>query len=202
MIAASINDEADRAGNLIAVARHAIATELGAAAPPFHDDPRLHERGACFVTLTLNGELRGCIGSLEARGPLLRDIEHNARAAAFGDPRFSPLSSEEYPHIAVEISLLSPTEPLQFGSEAEALAGLRPGIDGVVFEYRHLRGTFLPQVWEQLPRPQQFIARLKQKCGLPANFWSDEVKLSRYTVDKFVERKRSVRAASPTAAKR
>jgi AmmeMemoRadiSam system protein A len=147
----------------------------------------LEHPGASFVTLTKGGDLRGCIGSLEAHRPLAEDVRANAVAAAFRDPRFMPLSREEFGDIRVEVSLLSPTEPLAAGSEAEALAALRPGVDGVVFEYAHHRSTFLPQVWEQLPQPAEFLAHLKRKAGLPQDFWAADVRLSRYTVSKWKE---------------
>jgi len=147
----------------------------------------LLEDGACFVTLTQKGQLRGCIGSLEAHRPLLDDIKSNARSAAFKDPRFEPLSADELAITEVEISLLSATKALHFSSEEDALAQLRPGTDGVIFEYGQHRSTFLPQVWEQLPSTEAFMAHLKNKAGLSADFWADEVKLSRYTVSKWKE---------------
>src|SRR5690606_10276184 len=106
---------------------------------------------------------------------------------AFQDPRFAPLREQEFERIAVEVSLLSSMQPLHVGSEADALALLRPGVDGLVFEYGPHRSTFLPQVWEQLHTPREFLAHLKAKAGLPANFWTDGVKLYRYTVSKFTE---------------
>ena len=131
--------------------------------------------------------MRGCIGTLEAHRPLGLDVRENAVAAAFRDPRFMPLTLAEFEEIRVEVSLLSPTEALAVMSEAHALASLRPGIDGVVFEYGHYRSTFLPQVWEQLPDPAEFLAHLKRKAGLAADFWADQVRLSRYTVTKWKE---------------
>jgi hypothetical protein len=115
------------------------------------------------------------------------DVRENAVAAAFRDPRFPPVSEVEFDDIRVEVSLLSPTEAMGVASEAHALASLRPGVDGVVFEYRHFRSTFLPQVWEQLPEPAEFLAYLKRKAGLPADFWAEDVRLSRYTVSKWKE---------------
>jgi hypothetical protein len=150
--------------------------------------PWLQQQGACFVTLTKNQQLRGCIGTLEAYRPLLVDVKSNAYAAAFRDPRFSPLTAEELPHTSIEISLLSPMQAMEFSSEKDALAQLKPNIDGVVFEYGHYRSTFLPQVWEQLPDAAVFMARLKHKAGLKPEFWDKEVKLYRYTVDKWKEK--------------
>lgn len=179
--------EPDKGPILLQRARAEIAARLGrpAALPP--GPSWLREPGACFVTLTRQGALRGCVGTLEAYRPLGTDVRENALAAAFRDPRFTPLAREEFEAVRVEVSLLSPTEALVVADEEQALAAMRPGIDGIVFEYRHFRSTFLPQVWEQLPDPADFLARLKSKAGLPADFWSDAVRLSRYTVTKWKE---------------
>jgi len=179
---------AERGATLLAIARGAIAASLGEAGPnEGHAAGWLEQPGASFVTLLQSGELRGCVGSLCAERPLRADVERNARAAAFRDPRFAPLSRREYPEIEVEVSLLSPLEPIAFASESHALALLRPGVDGVLLEYAGQRGTFLPQVWEQLPEPDAFLAHLKRKAGLPVGFWAAELKLSRYTVRKWRE---------------
>lgn len=130
----------------------------------------LRSPGASFVTLTQRGCLRGCIGSLEAHRALYLDVQANAVAAALRDPRFPPLPADELHFTRVEVSLLSATEPLAFESEADALAQLRPGVDGILLEYGSLRSTFLPQVWEQLPGPQDFMSQLKRKAGLPGDF--------------------------------
>lgn len=172
---------------LLGIARASIADALGSAARADESAPCLHAPGASFVTLTQQGELRGCIGTLEAHRPLLADIKANALAAAFRDPRFEPLQHRELDITEVEVSLLSPIQPIAFPSEADALAALRPGIDGVVLEYRHYHSTFLPQVWEQLPEPGLFMAHLKRKAGLPADFWAEELRLSRYSVSKWRE---------------
>jgi len=147
----------------------------------------LSAHGATFVTLTKYGELRGCIGTLEAHRPLIEDVQENAYAAAFRDPRFSPLRVEEFDVVSVEISLLSDPEPMVVETEAEAMTRLRPHIDGVVLEYGQHRSTFLPQVWEQLPDPQQFLKHLKRKAGLAADFWAADLRLSRYAVQKWRE---------------
>lgn len=174
---------------LVSTARHSIAEALGLPAPhtdapPHH--PALSQPGATFVTLfSADGELRGCVGRLEASRALGDDVRANARAAAFNDTRFAPLRAHEWPGMRVEVSLLDAPEPLAVRSEAEALAALRPGIDGVVFEWHGARATFLPQVWEQLPEPARFLTALKRKAGLPADFWAADVKLSRYRVRKF-----------------
>ncbi len=178
----------DRGPTLLAIARGAIAAEFKEPIPPFQTAPWLQEPGATFVTLMLQGDLRGCVGSLVARKPLREDVAANARAAAFHDPRFPPLPKREYPGIELEVSLLSPTEKLAFESQEHLLTLLRPGVDGVVLDYGWQRGTFLPQVWEQLPDPKTFLAHLKQKAGLEPDFWSDEIQISLYTVEKWRER--------------
>ncbi|HOX60168.1 MAG TPA: AmmeMemoRadiSam system protein A, partial [Verrucomicrobiota bacterium] len=137
--------------------------------------------------LTQRGELRGCIGSLEAWRALGQDVQENARAAAFRDPRFAPLSEDELPITRVEVSLLTTPEPMSFRDEADALAQLRPNMDGIIFTAGSRRATFLPQVWEQLSEPADFMARLKQKAGLPAGYWGPDVRLERYTVRKWKE---------------
>lgn len=172
---------------LTGLARAAIAKRFGNPEPILPHPDWLDRPGAVFVTLTQNGELRGCIGSLEAHRSLGEDLEENARAAAFRDPRFAPLAAEELARTRVEVSILSAPEPLRFTSEADALAQLRPGVDGVILEYGGHRATFLPQVWEQLPDKRVFMAHLKQKAGLLADFWADGVRLYRYTVEKFKE---------------
>ena len=179
--------DTEKGSTLLKLARSEIASKLGHETAFPTQASWLQEPGASFVTLTRQGELRGCIGTLEAHRPLGLDVRENAVAAAFRDPRFMPLTREEFDDIRVEVSLLSPTEALAVASEEHALATLRPGIDGVVFEYGHYRSTFLPQVWEQLPEPAEFLAHLKRKAGLSMDFWSESVRLSRYTVSKWKE---------------
>ena len=175
---------------LLPMARSAIADAVGQAGAPSHPAaaaPWLQAPGATFVTLTQQGQLRGCIGTLEAHRPLHQDVEANAVAAALRDPRFAPLQARELAWTEIEVSLLSVREALAFHCEDDALAQLRPGVDGVVFQFDRFRSTFLPQVWEQLPDVTGFMAHLKQKAGLPANFWSAQVRLERYTVTKWKE---------------
>lgn len=174
---------------LLPIARAAISDALGRQSDSVDESqPWLHDKGASFVTLTMNQHLRGCIGSLEAHRPLLLDVKANAYAAAFRDPRFSPLTIAEIDKTEIEISLLSPQQALSFKNEADALAQLRPEIDGVVFKYGRYRSTFLPQVWEQLNDATSFMAHLKHKAGLRPEFWHDDVELYRYTVTKFKEK--------------
>lgn len=173
---------------LVPLARAAIGRELGLALPAPADAAWLRTPGAAFVTLfNKDGELRGCIGTLEAHRPLVDDVMANAVAAAFRDPRFKPLGHDEFAAIDIEVSLLSAMEILHFDDEAGALTQLRPEIDGVVLQFGRHRSTFLPQVWEQFPDRAEFIAHLKYKAGLPPDFWSNEMKLSCYTVSKWRE---------------
>jgi AmmeMemoRadiSam system protein B/AmmeMemoRadiSam system protein A len=174
--------------SLLRRARNAIAAQFGKRpAAVAADLPPLSEPGATFVTLTLDGQLRGCIGSLEAWRPLAEDVQANAVAAAFRDPRFAPLSADELETVRVEVSLLSKPVAMQFADENDALRQLRPGIDGVILVAGDRRSTFLPQVWEQLPAPRQFLEHLKQKAGLPAGWWSASAQLYRYEVQKWKE---------------
>jgi len=168
-------------------ARSAIASALGLPVGHEPGHEALAQPGATFVTLRIAGALRGCIGSLEARRLLEHDVRHNAHAAAFHDPRFEPVAAHEVPRLEIEVSLLGATQPLPVRSEAEALERLRPGVDGVLLEWRGCRATFLPQVWEQLPQPVEFLGALKHKAGLGAGFWAADLRLSRYLVRKFHE---------------
>ena len=177
----------DKGQILLPLVRSAIASALGQALGAPAHAAWLQEKGATFVTLTQGGELRGCIGTLEAHRPLLEDVQANALAAALRDPRFAPLQHAELSYTRVEVSLLSASEAIAFESEQHALAQLRPEVDGIIFEFGRYRSTFLPQVWEQLPDPETFMAHLKHKAGLAPNFWAVDVKLSRYTVSKWKE---------------
>jgi hypothetical protein len=145
----------------------------------------LQEIRACFVTLLLEGELRGCIGHLEAQLPIIEDVAENAYAAAFRDPRFSPLSPGERDRLEIHVSVLTPAEPISFESEAELISKIRPSVDGLILVEGRNRGTFLPSVWESLPDTRSFLAHLKQKAGLPANYWSDTLEVYRYETESF-----------------
>jgi AmmeMemoRadiSam system protein A len=172
---------------LLPLARAAIAGQLGLSQPASEDAPWLKREGASFITLKREGRLRGCIGTLRAHRSLAEDVRANAVAAAFRDPRFTPLTADEFAGVAVEISVLSGLEPLRFTDEQDALRQLRAGVDGLVFQFGHHSGTFLPQVWEDYEEPADFLAHLKYKAGLPPDFWDSEVKLARYTVHKWRE---------------
>jgi AmmeMemoRadiSam system protein A len=173
---------------LLKIARDAIFQGLVSA----QDRPgigiipaELTEKRATFVTLTIGGHLRGCIGMLEACRPLAEDVEENARAAAFEDPRFPPLTENEFKRLEIHISVLSPPEELKFLSEKDILDQIRPGVDGLILQDGFRRGTFLPSVWQELPEKKLFLAHLKQKAGLSANYWSDTLRVFRYTTDCF-----------------
>ncbi len=144
---------------------------------------RLKQKQASFVTLEINKQLRGCIGMLEAIRPLAKDVAENAFSAAFKDPRFAPLSRDEYSLLTLHISILSASEPISFNSEQDLIGQLRPGIDGLILQEKNRRGTFLPSVWETLPKPEQFLRHLKQKAGLPDDYWSKNIKIFRYTTE-------------------
>jgi AmmeMemoRadiSam system protein B/AmmeMemoRadiSam system protein A len=172
---------------LLAHARRAIESALGVTASEPPEAEMLGRTGATFVTLRRNGALRGCIGTLDAERPLRDDVARNARRAAFLDPRFAPLQASELEGLKVEVSLLSTPEPVACASEDELLARLESARDGVVLVYRDRRATFLPQVWEQIPDPREFLRLLKLKAGLAADFWSEEIRVSLYSVDKWCE---------------
>ena len=147
----------------------------------------LQEKRACFVTLSIAGNLRGCIGSLEAQRPLVEDVADNAYAAAFRDPRFGPVTEGEYPQLQYHISVLTPPKPMTFTSEDDLLKQIHPNIDGLVLADGVYRGTFLPSVWESLPTAEEFLSHLKLKAGLPMNYWSDSITVERYTVENIEE---------------
>jgi AmmeMemoRadiSam system protein B/AmmeMemoRadiSam system protein A len=179
---------ADHGRRLLRIARASIADALGAgSAEPAAGEAWLRETRATFVTLMQGEELRGCVGALEAQRPLADDVAANARAAAFEDSRFKPLSLDELARTEVEVSLLSTPKTLAFDDHADLLRKLRPGVDGVILEHEGQRGTYLPQVWEDLSDPEQFIARLKQKAGIPAGTDARRLRVKRYRVLKWRE---------------
>jgi len=181
------NEAEDRGRVLLAHARSAIAEALRLDPHPAPQRAFLQRPGASFVTLRSSGSLRGCIGSLQARRALGADVRANAVAAAFSDPRFAPLRAAEYGEIDVEVSVLSAAAPLPVASEYDLHGQLRAGVDGLILELGSRRSTFLPQVWESLPDAREFVDELKRKAGLRRDFWSEELRFSRYTVEKFTE---------------
>ncbi len=174
---------ADLARRSIAAGLEVPWLEFDLAALP----PRLAAPGASFVSLHRAGRLRGCMGRLEATRPLAEDVAGNARAAAFFDPRFPPLAADEMADLDLEISILGPAHDLPVRDEAELLAALRPGIDGLILHEAGPRGarraTFLPSVWRQLPDPLAFARGLEQKAGLSPGSWSPTRRYQRYEVE-------------------
>lgn len=176
---------------LLALARSSIEQALQhgmhAAFQPQLESEEVEAPGASFVTLRERGThaLRGCCGSIEAHLPLAEDVWRNARASAFADPRFPSLTHAEWPNIELHISVLTAPVPFEVASEAELLGTLRPRIDGLVLEYGPHHATFLPAVWEQLPEPVEFLRHLRAKAGLAPQFWSPQLRWSRYTVQEF-----------------
>lgn len=174
---------------LLSLARTSIEASLSTgerapySGPPLHVD--LNRLGASFVTLRVGDDLRGCCGTIEATRPLHVDVWNNAYASAFADPRFPALTSQEWNGMGVEISVLSEPELCDVRSEAELLEVLRSGMDGVILQAGARRTTFLPAVWEQLPEPRDFIRHLKLKAGWPADFWSSDLQVWRYTTESF-----------------
>lgn len=186
--------EDDRRGALLVrLARYTLCAALDPNNTPalghdLSDEPWLDEPGAVFITLRrVDGQLRGCIGSIEARRPLLEDLRHNAVASAVRDPRFPPVGPAELEKLQIEVSCLTRPELIPAPSEADALRLLEPRLDGVILSYGGHRATFLPQVWTQLPEPRDFLHQLKKKAGLPVDFWAADVRLSRYRVRKWCE---------------
>ena len=177
---------------LLALARQVIASELGMTqAQPADVDmhaPVFAMRRGTFVTLKKAGDLRGCIGTLTANQPLGENIRANALNAAFHDPRFPPLTAEEWPQIQIEVSILSPPRKLDYASGDELPGQLVPHEDGIVIRKGYASATFLPQVWKQLSRPQDFLAHLCLKAGLAADAWRQgDLEVERYQVQYFAE---------------
>lgn len=172
---------------LLKLARESIHHHLGGALPDVPDGEIYRQKAATFVTVTRKGELHGCIGTLEPQRSLVDDVQHNAVAAAFFDPRSRPLLPSELSTIALEVSLLGPLENVPVRSEKEAIEKLRPHEDGVVLRNGRQRATFLPQVWEKLPNPVEFLAHLKQKAGMPAHGWPPTMEVLRYSLTKWTD---------------
>ncbi|MGW8269573.1 MAG: AmmeMemoRadiSam system protein A, partial [Burkholderiales bacterium] len=180
-------EEAGR--RLLALARAAIAHRFGelAEAPRVDAPLWLRQAGATFVTLTRAGTLRGCIGSLEPRRALGDDVVANALGAAFGDPRFAPLTAAEWPGTQLEVSLLSTPKSIHFADDAELLESIEPGVDGLIVQLNDRRATFLPQVWESIPDKRRFLAELVAKAGLPADTRLARCRVLRYRAMKWRE---------------
>ena len=145
----------------------------------------LRETGASFITLSKRGELRGCTGSILAKRPLAWDVAENAFSTAFQDPRFAPLEADEFTQLLIEISVLSTPCEISFVDEADLLGSLEPFVDGLVISTTGHKATFLPKVWENIPEPGQFLDELKAKAGLPADYPSSDLTVSRYRTEIF-----------------
>ncbi len=152
---------------------------------PSRHPARLQELRATFVTLRKRGELRGCVGTLEARRALVAEVADTAFGAGFRDARFPPVREPEISELHIHVSVLSPLEPVDVASEAELLGLLRPGRDGLVLREGALQATFLPSMWEPLLAPQEFVRQLKRKMGVPEEHWSARMEVLRYTVEEF-----------------
>jgi uncharacterized protein len=177
---------------LLRLARDSIVHHLGGRLPEVPEGEQYQQNAATFVTVMRNGDLHGCIGTLEPHRTLVDDVQHNAVAAAFFDPRSRALLAGELDSVSIELSLLGPLEPLPVKSEAEAIEKIRPYEDGIVLRNGRHRATFLPQVWEKLPDPVEFLAQLKQKAGMHAYGWSPGMEVFRYSLLKWRESERVV----------
>ncbi len=161
---------------LLALARAALRQRLmGGELPPKPEAPAFLREAAVFVTLKIAGNLRGCIGNLEPVGPLWEAVRNNTINAAFHDQRFPPLSEAELERVHLDISVLSFPQALEYEKPADLPTHLRPGIDGVILGDGRRSATFLPQVWQQLPTPEQFLNQLCLKAGLPQRAWQEKL---------------------------
>ena len=183
---------------LVTLARSTLMEKFGLPLPPAEADrmrsalsePAFQARCGTFVTLKHNGQLRGCIGSLSASDPLAEGVRRNAINAAFHDPRFSPLTQKELGQIEIEVSVLTEPQPLAFSDPEDLLRKLRPNVDGVIIRQGYASATFLPQVWEQLPKKEDFLGHLCLKAGLPRDAWKrGKLEVSTYQVQYFEEHK-------------
>ncbi len=177
---------------LLRMAREAMECSVrGKKLTPFDErslSHHLREQGASFVTLTIHGQLRGCIGALEAHQPLAKDVREHAIAAALEDPRFPPVREDELSRIQIEVSCLTRPIPLEYEDAVELLSKLRPHTDGVILRDSGRRATFLPQVWEKIPDPAEFMDNLCYKMGVSDNTWRiKHLEVLVYQVDEFHE---------------
>jgi len=178
---------------LLKIARQAIASAFGLAPEVDREAlvaqyPELEKEQATFVTLTIGGQLRGCIGSIIPHRPLIDDLVANARAAAFDDPRFPKLTPEEFERVDIEVSLLTVPRELPYRDVEDLRSKIRPGVDGVILKDGFRRATFLPQVWEKIPSPEQFLSELCLKMGAPADLWRRKpLEVATYQVEEFHE---------------
>ena len=177
---------------LLRLAREAMECRVrGEKLPPLDEaslSAQLREPGASFITLTIHGQLRGCIGALEAYQPLAKDVRAHAIAAALEDPRFPPVREDELSRIQIEVSRLTRPIPLEYQDAADLLSKLRPHMDGVILRDGARRATFLPQVWEKIPDPAEFLNYLCDKMGMRENTWrTKHLEVFIYQVEEFHE---------------
>ncbi|MBN2148488.1 MAG: AmmeMemoRadiSam system protein A [Anaerolineales bacterium] len=177
---------------LLSLARRALENGVRGEPPPALQagelTDSLRQMGASFVTLTRRGMLRGCVGALEPYQGLAEDVREHAVAAALEDYRFPPVQADELPEISIEISRLTVPKPLEYENAQDMLSKLRPGVDGVVLRDGYQRATFLPQVWEKIPHPADFLGQLCQKMGAAADLWKrKKLEVLVYQVEEFEE---------------
>jgi len=174
---------------LLQLARNSIEQGSATQNPGYNTDTvfdqKLSQLGCSFITLELNGQLRGCVGALIPYQPLALDVIEHAHAAAHQDQRFPTLKPDDLAQLKIEISILSAIQPLTFNDQNELLTNLQPGIDGVIIEEGKHRATFLPSIWEILPDPELFFEQLKIKAGLESQHWSTDLKVWRYSSYNF-----------------
>ncbi len=165
--------------------RHGLSFHTPLPVTPDDYNELLRMDGASFVTLNLDGNLRGCIGALDAYQPLIKDVSDHAYAAAFQDPRFTPVTHAEVEKLLIHISVLTPATKISFSNEEDLIKKIKPGTDGLILQDNYHKGTFLPSVWEQLPEPRDFLQQLKLKAGLQKNDWNENIQVSRYQTISF-----------------
>jgi AmmeMemoRadiSam system protein A len=170
----------------LASIRHGLRKEGPLKVATANVPDTLRQQRSTFVTLRLGSALRGCIGSVKPQRPLAEDVSHNAFSAAFHDPRFPPLRPEEYPDLNIHISLLGKLETVDFTNQADLLSQVRKERDGLLLEMGPHRGLLLPSVWENLPDKRKFFQHLKIKAGLKPDFWSNDLKIQRFTTQTFL----------------
>ncbi len=182
---------------LLRLARSTLLEKLGRRLPPAEaerlqsalKDPRFHARRGTFVTLTIGGELRGCIGNIFPTDPLVEGVRRNAAHAAFQDPRFKPLTEDELDQVSIEVSILSDPQPVPYATAQDLIQRLHPHLDGVIIRQGYASATFLPQVWAQVPKAEDFLGHLCLKAGLPRDAWKrSKLDVATYQVQRFDEK--------------
>jgi AmmeMemoRadiSam system protein A len=181
---------------LLRLARSALLEKLGRPLPAAETErlrtalkgPRFHVRRGTFVTLSMGGELRGCIGNLFPTDPLVEGVRRNAAHAAFQDPRFKPLTENELDQVMIEVSILTHPQPLPYSTAQDLIQRLRPHLDGVIIRQGYASATFLPQVWDQLQNTEDFLGHLCLKAGLSRDAWKrSKLEVATYQVQRFDE---------------